>query len=209
MVALPWPHLHFAGNFFNAKCSYVRQLIAPKKFANRTEHLYQKIMQYRQQNKLITTLLPDGDHHFGRGRFAMEHWLGSHPDVRTCDVSSVPRVEPWQWMVRPRTPYRQPFKKFHFAMFPRSAVWDHWSYYHRSPEVDEMTRTKTLRMREYYLLPGNLLRWLELYGKVPSPKSWVWQWFPDGQEWLRLVLQYGAQQAVDQVTSEHAAVAEK
>ena len=32
LLALPWPNLHYAGNFFTAKCSYVKKLIPPKEF---------------------------------------------------------------------------------------------------------------------------------------------------------------------------------
>jgi hypothetical protein len=44
-------------------------------------------------------------------------------------------------------------------------------------------KKRTISVREYYYLAGNILRWMRLYEKLPDANSWVWEWFPDGQLW--------------------------
>lgn len=55
-----------------------------------------------------------------------------------------------------------------------------------------------LQFREYYFLPGNLLKWFHLYGAegVPAPDSWVWKHFPAGDRWKEMVGQHG-ERAID------------
>jgi hypothetical protein len=50
-----------------------------------------------------------------------------------------------------------------------------------------------LRMRDYFLLPGNLAKWFALYNEAPPDSSWVWNWFPDGKAWKRAVQTHGTQ----------------
>jgi hypothetical protein len=71
---------------------------------------------------------------------------------------------------------------------------------YKTPEMFETFRDVKLRVREYYLMAGNLYRWWELYGTVPPSTSWVWSWFPDGDAWHDKVMEYGGG-AVDIVTS--------
>ena len=61
------PHAHFPGNIWWADCAYIAQLYAPD--VPRTE--------------LAGVNLPD--YCIGVGRFASEHWIASHPQLRPCD----------------------------------------------------------------------------------------------------------------------------
>lgn len=55
-----------------------------------------------------------------------------------------------------------------------------------------------LQFREYYYLPGNLIKWFYLYGSegVPTQNSWVWRSFPAGERWKDLVGRY-REKAID------------
>jgi len=58
---------------------------------------------------------------------------------------------------------------------------------------------KDERDRDYYLLPGQILKWMHIYGRAPSNSSWIWSHYPDGKEWKNAVAKYG-DQVVDKVT---------
>jgi hypothetical protein len=65
------PHAHFPGNMWWANCSYVSQLYPPD----------------IPRGELKGVNLPD--YCIGIGRFASEHWIGSHPLIRPCDCFPV------------------------------------------------------------------------------------------------------------------------
>lgn len=72
----PFPHPHTPGNMWLARCSYVKNLLNPLIFEvamEETEYL-------GDVNKAAPWCL-------GRGRFAAEHWIHSHPSVQPCDVA--------------------------------------------------------------------------------------------------------------------------
>ena len=196
LQALAFPHLHFSGNFFSAKCSYIQKLIAPKQFEQKSNSVASKIMLMKLHGQILANLLPDRPHHFGIGRFANEHWLASHPDVKACDVSEFSNIDAC------KRPGPMPAAQFKFAMYPRHNVWEKWSYVVDSPEYLGMINNLSRRIREYYFLMGNLFRWYELYNKVPDKESWVWTWFPDGEYWLRMVQQYG-REAISKAAEEY------
>lgn len=60
-----------------------------------------------------------------------------------------------------------------------------------------------LRIREFYFLAGNILKWYMLYGEPPPKNSWVWTHFPDGHLWTNRVSEHGIH-AVDVTTSKYA-----
>jgi len=66
-----YPHAHFPGNMWWANCSYISMLYAPD--IPRTELKSAKLPEYC----------------IGLGRFASEHWIGSHPQLRPCDCFPV------------------------------------------------------------------------------------------------------------------------
>jgi len=74
----PVPHPHTSGNMWLAKCSYVKNLLDPLKF----EKAMNKIPRIRRRGFPLSCP--------GRGRFAAEHWIHSHPSVKPCDVSDDP-----------------------------------------------------------------------------------------------------------------------
>ena len=69
----PYPHPHTSGNMWAAKCDYIRKLGNPKEFAGKMAGLETPaVMSYC----------------VGKGRFASEHWVHSHPSVKPCDLST-------------------------------------------------------------------------------------------------------------------------
>ena len=71
----PIPQPHTPGNMWTARCGYIAKLINPKDFREKMNG-----------NEL-------GPHNgrpwcVGRGRFADEHWVNSHPDVAPCDLDT-------------------------------------------------------------------------------------------------------------------------
>lgn len=190
MLMLPFPSIHYSGNFFTAKCDYVKKLIPPNQFSQRMGQVVSKALYERSVNKrLVMNLLDEQPHHFGVGRFAPEHWIGSHPSIEACDIAPTTSILEWQQHVRNLT-------DFEFAMFPRYTVEAPWSYVSRMAQT---IAAPHLRRREYFLLAGNVLKWFELYNEAPPKSSWVWQWYPDGKDWLNAVEKFG-RGALDSMT---------
>ncbi|CAK0854265.1 unnamed protein product, partial [Prorocentrum cordatum] len=88
----PLPHQHFPGNMWVARCEYVSRLVEPSKMAT----AMQKVTMLSGgvgESGVPTSGQPleldwDGQMSawLGLGRFAMEHWLPSHPSHAPCDV---------------------------------------------------------------------------------------------------------------------------
>jgi hypothetical protein len=191
MLLLPWPALHMVGNFFTADCSYVNKLVQPLDFGQRMADVTKKMLLRKLQNRFVDGLLPEAPWHYGIDRWSSEHWIGSHPDVRPCDLSEEPRIEHWRDSPREAT-------ELSWAMAPRHSASASWSYVKPIPEQED------IRMREVYLLAGSLFKWSQLYNKTPDASSWIWDWYPDGETWKESVNRYGAAKAVDVVTEEFA-----
>jgi hypothetical protein len=72
----PYPHPHTSGNMWMAQCSYVSKLINPHQFVYKMENVPRAPGLKRRFEYYLV----------GRGRFAAEHWIYSHPTVRPWDV---------------------------------------------------------------------------------------------------------------------------
>ncbi|KAL7578827.1 hypothetical protein ACA910_016047 [Epithemia clementina (nom. ined.)] len=64
----------------------------------------------------------------------------------------------------------------------------HWDFYRYGSRGTTVLQNETLRRRDYFLLPGQILKWYLLYGSVPPMTSWVYQWFPDGLYWQQKIM---------------------
>jgi len=174
----------FPGNMFTAKCSYVKKLLPPLEGGeyDRLKHeSVVKFLKYRLWGQLNTTLLEDRVDYFGLGRYRLEHWIGSHPDIQPCDLHREDATLETMitGKIKPETDYK-------WGMGPR-----------RYDVVDENRKAKRLlktnkdaQFREYFYLPGNLLKWFTLYGAIPTDESWQWEFFPGGDRWKELVDKY-------------------
>jgi hypothetical protein len=182
----------FRGNFWTADCSYVNQLVPAQDFEDRLRRIQETAQQLQNRNQLLVNLQEDMDMNFGRGRYASEHWIGSHPSFTPCDLTHTVSLQHWFQGSRSQD--------FNWSMAPVAPLKAKWSY-QPWKMVHRVVKFKPLSRREYFLLPGRILRWYALYNDVPPPSSWVWSWFPDGQFWREAVEKYGSK-AVDIMTRE-------
>jgi hypothetical protein len=182
------------GNFWTADCSYIKKLVRPETFEEQMTDITEKALLNRLQKKFATNLFTDRSDHFGIERYSMEHWVGSHPHIKPCDVSDK-SLDLADWTQGERSA-----EEFKWGMAPRR----------KTAPIDNNPNAQTIvygrranRMREYYLLPGNIFKWFALYNETPPHDSWIWSWFPDGEEWRLGSTMYG--QNVTDVLTQHMA----
>ena len=98
----PLPHTHMTGNMWVAECGYIQQLRPPDDFPTIMDRMLQVAQQQQQQPPSLwlfpTKPLPSTvwfapriPSDYGIGRYAYEHWIGSHPYLRPCDVYPNPQ----------------------------------------------------------------------------------------------------------------------
>jgi hypothetical protein len=183
----------FPGNMFVASCEYVNRLLPPAEFEDQMKAFVGKLLLQRVRSQVTTNLFPDRMDYFGLDRYGIDHWIGSHPSLKPCDLSnSWHGLEYWR--------EDRPASVFNWSMAPRQngAPFDLW----RSTER-QVLDSESLRRREYFFLAGQLSKWYMLYNEAPSPFSWTWWNLPDGLVWLKGNHDYGAN-VVNQLTAEYA-----
>ncbi|KAL7579064.1 hypothetical protein ACA910_019102 [Epithemia clementina (nom. ined.)] len=118
--------------------------------------------------------------YWGEERYGEEHWIGSHPDLVPCEMSSL----------NYRTTYGKNHKQIRFSFFmaPRGSLFTRPPKYLLSSTDKLIYKViqdgPELRRYEYVLLAGSLYRWIGLYNQTPPyPSSWVWKFFPDAEFW--------------------------
>lgn len=192
LLLQPLPEIHYPGNMFAASCSYIEKLHAPAAFheIRQTKHVEWHNEAIRNHT-IMYSLFRDDFAMVGVGRFEWEHWVGSHPDLKGCDVSPTNKLRYWT-MDRP---HNLDYKDSEFVLqegprFPYNH--DDWEYYQYW-----LTKRKDLdsphkRIKSYYLLRGVIDRYWLYYDKVPDTNSsWIWEWFPDGKVWKEAVISHG------------------
>lgn len=139
-----FPHFHFPGNMFVASCSYVQQLVRPSEFPQKMQEIVQKMNIKTNESE---------DWMLGLDRYAYEHWIGSHPGVKPCDIypddsyaygyNDLPEYNVYRALLRPA---------------PR--------YYDNN----------LINMHPFWRLEGRLFEWNHLHpGEQPS--DWVWDFY--------------------------------
>jgi hypothetical protein len=177
------------GNFFTADCSYIIQLAPPMEFRQQLE----QVTEVATTSSMFSfALYPAVGVFIGHGRYSMEHWIGSHPMLRPCDLSPQYTISYWQqpptllqrlvsWMMSD-----SPIPKdrvFTWKRAPRFSV-DNTGFQSSTLINRLLVLANTeLRRTEFYLLPGILYRHYHLYRQWPSDDSWYWTWYPDGEYW--------------------------
>jgi hypothetical protein len=186
LVFQPLPGLHFPGNMWTAQCSYVKNLLSPLEFHKRKGNVDVWIREQQAQHLFSAELFPWESHFTGKNRYEPEHWVGSHPDLRPCDVS--PTASKDYWLKGDRD-----FAEFEFALAPRHDVHADWDWYGYASKRgrDIMSSDLEARMRDYFLLRGLIFRWWLFYQSLPEDTSWVWKWYPDGDIWREGVAKCG------------------
>jgi hypothetical protein len=188
--------LFMAGNMWRSKCSYVKSLLPPSTFQDAMHDVAAEAMFERLRYRLVMTLQELRAGVFGIDRYSTEFWIGSHPNVRPCDFSNAiyppdiyDMTEVFLRWLRKKVKnenYKTPLLSKWFV--PEAP--QHPLPLHGSLDVQQF---EDVRLREYFLLPGNLFRWYKLYGQAPPtmPASWVYRWFPDGERWKAAVQDHG------------------
>ena len=160
----PLPHFHTPGNMWVSTCSYVSKLIPPdifgKKMDNATECASTE--RFGRASKIAGT-------HVGRGRFAAEHWINSHPDVCPCDVypgtflwayERLPSNDNWKpdLVYAPRFPMIEDYEEEEYLLSVRKTIQGAW-----------------------FSLVGRIHEWKTVYGKIPDENSWVWNYYKSSE----------------------------
>ncbi|KAL7545393.1 hypothetical protein ACHAWF_008742 [Thalassiosira exigua] len=185
----PLPFPHFVGNAFSASCSHVRDLLPPPEFEAQMNDVAGDALLSEMEGRHAARLAQFTPRNLGSYQHAVEHWAGSHPDLRPCDVAPLPSAEE----VKETTSEGRTTRGFEEKMLDRMKTYSRGSAPRREGaphglladegEVHFRKNKRGLALREWYYLAGNVARWLGLYGKVPADDGWAWQWYPDENAW--------------------------
>jgi hypothetical protein len=166
------------GNFFVSQCSYVQKLIPPTEFSFTMSRVVRRVKKLGYTHFRASLYYIKQDGAMGDGRFSSEHWIASHPSVRPCDLSTTANYRYWV------NASRDVPGEWEFAMAPRPHHDLNASWHSINPVARQVLWTDyEARLREYYLLAGNLYKWLSIYRELPPDDSWIWRWYPDGEVW--------------------------
>lgn len=169
----PWAPI-FPGNFFIARCDYVKKLVTPD------AELAIKFNEIENKSKAMDlgfTMFQPEPWNTGTELYAYEQWIGTHPSIRPCDMAPLPHLLDVTHGVH------NGFYTQSFSMAPGFSFDSDW--FKRPEELSSflLPEARNQRLKEFYLLPGLLLKYHHLYQRYPDPNSWVWQWYPDGDIW--------------------------
>ena len=185
-TAIPW--IHFTGNFFTARCSYIKELLPPETYVKELEtNVVPIIHRMKTQGKLTFGMFPYDDAYIGLGRFSNEHWPCSHPSVQLCDVTGNTTIIDWKTNNHPI-----PTNDFTWSLFPHSNEEQlPIGKNNNAKRKNNNKNQQKKRLREYYHMAGNMLKWITLYNQIPNDSSWVWKYYPEGQTWKEGYTKYG------------------
>ena len=189
------------GNFFTTSCSYVKELVSPVEFKTRMDEITKDVLFMKLQGLFEINLFTEREDRFGVGRYAAEHWIGSHPRLKPCDLSR--HNDFAYWITSSHSS-----KEFSFGLAPRyqeSPVKDEYVQVHDPNDSTKMitrlelvSRNVKLRIQEFFFLAGRLYKYYRLYGEYPPDDSWVWFFFPDGEHWKSVTKKIQQQQQEQQ-----------
>jgi hypothetical protein len=149
----PYPHPHTPGNMWMAHCSYVNNLMEPYLFHDDMNAVEARLVLSRNTHPSCV----------GNGRFAAEHWIHSHPDVKPSDMYN---NSEFAWGYDGLRDYQE--GDFEWKIAPRYPM-DDW------PIGCDYSDLKH-RLKEYRLL----------YNITPSEDWWGWNFWlgpPDSPHW--------------------------
>ena len=110
----------------------------------------------------------------GRGRYAYEHWVNAHPNIRPCDLYDAPgslssygHLDPgWRDIENP--PWNISLQKA-----PRQEL----LFY--GIDVPGFSLDKKDHMGWGLDLYSHIAEWIFLYRTVPANDSWLWKYYSD------------------------------
>jgi len=183
----------FPGNMWTARCDYIRRLLPPVEggaYARRREEAVGRFLALRAAGVMENTLGWHQDVFFGLDRYQWEHWVGSHPDIVPCDLHDPATVAFWDM-----TQVEVGEDRYRWGVGPRRhMVFDRPAINGPSGQAKQHhagQRGSDSNFRQYHYTVGHLLRWIGLYGAVPSLDAWAWDHFPVGDQWRDLVAEHG------------------
>ena len=118
-----------------------------------------------------------------------DFWVGSHPSLVPCDLSLTTDLEAWIHGAMNSS-------SFAFSLAPRAPIHADWYARSNAHYREHVATNKTARMREKFLLSGLIASWLYMYNETPAASSWIWRWYPDGDEWRQSVDKNGTDNAL-------------
>ena len=83
------PFNHFRGNMFTSTCEYVKQLREPAEFEERMDKVAGDALVWKLRNMIGTNLFGFDPELLGLSQYNVLHWIGSHPNLKPCDVAPV------------------------------------------------------------------------------------------------------------------------
>jgi hypothetical protein len=156
----PLPYIHMAGNMWTADCEYINKLIPPHQYAAKMHEFLAEALPLRLTGQLKSGIFDDTMEALGIEGFAMDHWVGSHPNMKPFDWPS-------------RSVWHQGVS--HMNKFSG------WGL--DSRKLDSVIKDVEQRRLEISFLAGLFVKWSVLYGEQPPADSWVYQVYPDGNYW--------------------------
>ena len=145
---------------WTAKCSYVKELYEPLKYAQAMEEMYNNTLRHPiLGNTTYACMQPSTwrGTHVGTGRYTSERWVYSHPDVTPCSSLGFVTVGKATTDFTPRL-LREPRHNAH-----------------------QSSLTNHRFQNAFARLEGRLFEWDYLYGKKPPEDSWIWNYYKDYQ----------------------------
>lgn len=180
--------LQFPENFFVTSCEYVKRLLSPRAYIEKQQSVVDnakalsKFGRFYMREKTTQAL--------GTAQYAVRHWIGSHPLIEPCDLSSSEDVSYW------RSHEYLASRDFKWSMWPRRK----YNATYEFSSDPSLVENSDLRLRSYSLLAGLLYRWFNLYNATPPENSWIWSSLPDGGFWKEAVETKG-RNVIDEVTA--------
>lgn len=152
----PLPHPHTPGNMWTARCGYISKLHEPVNFIKKMDGSPQgppNSTSPRANDNILSMI--------GRGRFAFEHWVHSHPDTAPCDLDASSRFV-WGYTSIPDD----------FEIELRPAPRYNLIAYQTADRNTRVFGQKQERIAEYKYL----------YNKLPPPAWFGWKLFEKTNE---------------------------
>ena len=171
--------VHYPGNMWVADCDYVSNLIPPQDFTLLKQKVIHHVIFFLPiENDYFETRLKDGtwfkfhnstnwmidrESWLGLNRYAMEHWIGSHPDIQPCDVFSridgYPNIGYNVLQTKLQPDNMQP--KLRLA--PGVGFREYW--------------TNKYKIHPWFRKAGRLYEYRFLYSKEPDYYSWFYSFW--------------------------------
>lgn len=196
-----FPFFSYTGNMFTANCDYVSKLIPPKDFARRKQEgidrmlnrttlvgashpdLYETQLddnrgrtKYRFNKKSMIWL--ERKSWIGVERYASEHWIAGHPDVRPCEAFDAE--------TNPLIKYNRQIQLDNFQEPKLVKIHETMSRENASHHVWVEQGEKNFVYHPWYGKDGRMFEYKYLYGTVPRNDSWfhnLWSQFPVPGSW--------------------------